>query len=101
MTYAIEFARYPDTWERVVTEQKIVDPVERRRAMQLFSLLMIENEHRYKQHKLGYLDAESWEDREEGIRLSVNLSIFEFWSQAPGYYARSPEFRQYMASLRD
>ena len=101
INYTSQLILYPDIWEKVITEQEIDDPVERRRAIQLYSLLMIEVENRYTQHKLGYMDDDDWTSRETSTRLMVNKSIYDDWRQVPGYFTRSAELREYLETLRD
>jgi len=101
ISYTTQLIRYADIWEKVVTQQEIDDPVERRRAIQLFSLLMIEVENRYTQHKLGYMSNDDWLSRETATRIMVNLSIYDDWRYVPGYFTRSGEFREYLETLRD
>ena len=99
--YTAQLILHADIWEKVLAEQKIVDPVERRRAMQLFSLVMIGLENRFMQHTLGYVSAEELSSRETATKLLVDKSIYNDWCQTAGYLTRSGLFREYLETLRD
>ena len=101
VNYTSQLILYEEIWLKVSTNQKIDDPVELRRAAQLYDLLITEMENRYVQHKLGYLSHEDWASREGATKLTVKLSIYNEWKQLPAYLTRSQEFRDYLDSLRN
>lgn len=95
-----QYVRYPETWDKVLTNKTLSDSIEQRRAIIMMSLYMVHTENRYKLYKLGYLDQGSWESSRDAIRIMANLKIFEPWSQAPGYFNRTLDFRNFLDSLR-
>jgi hypothetical protein len=99
-TVGSQFLLYPDVWEKVITDQSFDDPVERRRAVILLNQYMTHSENRFRLYKLGYVDRQTWETSEEGVRLLANLKVLEEWYKAPSYANRTLEFREYLKSLR-
>ena len=98
--YTAQFLTHAEIWNKVITNQPIDDPVELRKGMQLFGLYLIDVENRYQQFRLGYIDEDTWRNREDITREIINLDIFDFWYESFAGRARSAEFRRYIKSLR-
>jgi hypothetical protein len=101
INYTSQLIHYGEIWNKVITNQPIDDPVESRRSIHLFSLMMIELENRSNQQRLGYMDMDDWKSRETATKLLVNLPTYKQWCEVPGYYSRGLKFRQYLETLRD
>ena len=95
-----QFVRYSEVWDKVLTNKPFGDSIEQRRTIIMMNLYMTHTENRFRQHKLGYLDSDTWESSREAIRIIANLEIYEPWSHAPGYFNRTLEFRNFLDSLR-
>lgn len=92
---------HPEVWDDILNDRDIEDPIQRRIAIILFQNYMTICENRYRQHKLGYLDDDSWRSIESPIRLFVSLKLYKIWKTAPGYFNRTLEFRRYLDTLKD
>jgi hypothetical protein len=94
MDVAGVFAEHAATWDRVVKGEPIPDGAERRLAILLFNLLMLDSERRYRQFASGYLQAQSWDARHQTLPLIVRLPIFRDWRESLGAKGHSPDFLQ-------
>ena len=100
VAYVAQFLNHAEIWNKVITNQPIDDPVELRKGIQLFGLYLVDAEYRYHQYGLGYIDEETWQNRESITRELINLDIYDFWNESFGGRARSAEFLRYVESLR-
>jgi len=87
-----ELAKYPGTWQKVISDIPIEDQVELRQAIILFNLTMTLQANRYHQFHAGYLDKYSWEASQTVMNKSLSKEIFSHWRQSPGAANHSKEF---------
>jgi hypothetical protein len=96
MAFQSEVLRYGDTWEKISAGTPITDPVETRRGIILFSMLMTAQENRYHQYQAGYL-----ENMPGGLNRIVQLPFFDVWRTSVGADSRTPEYLELVDNMRD
>ena len=95
------FLEYADTWDKILNDQSLDEPFEKRKAVMLMNQFFTTMENRYWQHRLGFLSQLDFEDTQETIAITANLPAFELYQQAPSYANRSREFRDFIVGLRN
>ena len=101
MEVAGVFAEYAATWDRVVRGEPIPEGEERRLAILLFNLLMLDSERRYRQFASGYLQAQSWHARQQTLPLIVGLPIFKDWRESLGAKGHAADFLRLVDECAD
>jgi hypothetical protein len=81
-----------DTWDKILSAQPIPDGMEKRKAIVLFNVFMIDTESRYHQYQSGYLDAQSWQGRLSTLPEMVNLPLYPLWRNSVGGQSHSADF---------
>ena len=92
---------HSETWDKVVTGAPLESGAETRRAINLYSLLMVDTENRYHQFTSGFLYDSSWDGRLSILRGVVKLPIFEIWKESFGAKNHSAEFLDLLDSLTE
>jgi hypothetical protein len=100
MNVSVQLLKYADIWQQMLDDSPIEAAIERRRAIILMNHYFVHTENRFNQYQLGYLDNQTWQDSISGVRMLVNLSVYEQWKHAPSYYNRSQKFRRFLEDLR-
>ena len=95
MFFQAELLRYADVWETVVLNGDTSDPVERRRAIVLFNMVMTMHDNRYQMGNAGYL-----EFAESALGWIALTDFYEIWRASPGAKSRSKEFLEIADSVR-
>jgi hypothetical protein len=90
-----EILRYSDTWQKVLDGAPLEDGEENRRGIVLFDMVMTENENRFQQFDMGYL-----EDLRGNLETFVALPIYDQWKASPGANSKSPEFLELLDGMR-
>ena len=93
------FANHAEVWDKVASGGSFEEGAETRLAILLFNLLMIDYENRYHQHKAGYFDDRSWENRVRTFRTMVNQPIFDLWRNSLGGQSRSADYLDFLDNL--
>ena len=96
MAFQSEILRYSDTWEKVASGTPITDPVETRRGVILYNMLMAVQENRYHQYQAGYLD-----NMPASLYRTVQLPFFDLWRTSVGADSRTPEYLELIDNMRD
>ena len=96
MNFQSEILRYANIWDKVSKGEQLDEGEEFRRALILYNMMMALNENRYEQFKAGYLDAVPSIE----VNGLIDLPIFNQWISSPGGNSRSPDFLEYIDSLR-
>jgi hypothetical protein len=84
MDLAANFVAKADVWDKVLTGAPLTAGAERRTAIILFNMLMLDTARRYRQFLVGHLDEPAWEARRGTLPDLVSLPIFEFWRPSMG-----------------
>ena len=79
-------------WEKVLTAAPLQDGEEKRRAIVVYNVFMIDTETRYHQFKAGYLYEASWEGRLNILPEVIELPIFGPWRRSFGGARHSTDF---------
>jgi len=95
MFFQAELLRYADVWETVVLDGDTSDPVERRRAIVLFNMVMTLHDNRYQMEKAGY-----FEFSEYALGSTTQSDFYEVWRTSPGALSRSKEFMEIADAVR-
>ncbi len=95
------FVNHSETWDKVVTGAPLENGAETRRAVNLYSLLMVDTENRYHQFTSGFLDNPSWAGRLSILQGVIKLPIFEIWRESFGAKNHSAEFLELVDSLAE
>ena len=93
------FANHAEVWEKVANGALPDEGTETRTAILLFNMLMIDYENRYHQHKAGYFDDRSWENRVATFRTMVKHPIFDLWRNSLGGQSRSADYLDFLDKL--
>ena len=96
MTFQSELVRNADVWEKVVIGGDLSDQVETRRATALFNMAMTSENNSFQMMRSGYIDYSG-----DALRRMVALPFFDVWKGSIGAGARSPEFLEYIETLRN
>ena len=87
-----QFIANAELWDKMMSGQPLATGAERRKAIQLYNLLMTETEHRYFLFKQGYLVNKSWQARLDVFRENVPGDMYRLWRNSPAGKSHSPEF---------
>jgi hypothetical protein len=90
---------HSDTWDKVIIGAPFESGAEKRKAILLYNLLMVESENRYHQFHSGFLGAQTWEGRLSIIQPTVRLPMFRIWRETFGGRSHSPEFLELLDRL--
>jgi len=96
MMFQAEILRYGDTWEKVATGVPITDPVEIRRGIILYNMMMTVHENRYHQYQAGYID-----NLPASLARIVKLPFFDSWRGSVGAGSRTRQYLELVDNLRD
>ena len=94
-----ELAKYPDTWEKVISNSAFDTDAEYRRAIILFNLIMTTMENRYHQYQAGYLEEKSWGASLEAMRRTLSRNISNDWRASDGASTHSADFLNLIDSI--
>ena len=95
MVFQAELLRYADVWQTVVLGGDTSDPVERRRGIVLFNMVMTLHDNTYQMAKAGFL-----EYSKSPLALNAQLDFYEVWRTSIGAKGRSKEFLEMADGLR-
>jgi len=101
MNFASIIIENADIWERLIQGDTFTDNVERRKAMALYNLYLIDTANRFFQHKAGYLQNQTWEGRLETLHDYVKWPMFEMWRNSMGAIGHSTDFLKLIDSIRE
>ena len=93
-------AEHADVWDRVVTGEDIPEGADRRKAIQLYNILMSESENRFFQFKQGYLEKSTWEARQQTLVITSGLPIYKYWRNSLSGQNHSEDFLKMLDSFK-
>ena len=93
------FANHAEVWHKAVSGVPLEKGAETRLGILLFNLLMIDYENRFHQHKAGYFDDRSWDNRVQTFRHMLELPIFDEWRHSLGGQSRSADYLDFLDEL--
>ena len=96
MSFQAELVRYSDIWEQAVTISDFADPVDRRRAINLYNMAMTLNENRYQMANAGFIEAPL-----KSLERIVRFPLYDVWRDSPGAESRSEEFLELVDEMRN
>jgi hypothetical protein len=92
---------HSETWDKVITGARLENGAETRKGINLYNLMMVDNENRYHQFHSGFLDAPAWEGRLSILQPIVRLPMFKIWRESFGAKGHSAEFLELVDSLAE
>ena len=90
-----------EIWNQVVDDIDLVDPLDRRRAILMMNNFMIQQDNKFYQYQLGFMDRHSWEDGVPAVKDMVDRKAYKIWRHAPSYLNKSRGFREFLERLED
>jgi len=79
VTVVSTFAQHAEIWNKALSGVPLEEGRETRLGILLFALLMIDYENRFYQHKAGYFDDRSWENRVAILHNVILMPIYDLW----------------------
>jgi len=101
MSFASIIIENADIWDRLLQGGTFTDSVERRKAIALYNLYLLDTANRYSQHKAGYLPEQSWEGRLETLHDYVKWPMFKTWRDSLGARSHSTDFLDLIDSIHE
>lgn len=99
MDLAAVFIENAEIWDKVVKGAPFAEGEEKRKAIILYNMFMLDTVRRYRQYSVGFLEAEAWKARREALPLIVKLPIFNEWRTSFGAKGHPADFLELLDEL--
>ena len=99
MDMAAIFVEYASTWDKVLVGAPLAAGEERRRAINLYNMGMLESANRYLQYRSEYLDRSSWQGTLKSLSGMKDLPIYDEWRVSLGGQGQHLAFLALLDSL--